>query len=236
MAKMATYLGIKESLGQLEKKSIESQEEQLYQMLKIYLKLFPVHNGYLFRYSPIGYLGEGVILVDGDGLHHIGEIRDDLRTLPVVYPAVHERKAKYFSGMEYFKHTSSKYIIPTAVTSVIVVPIFYHSLVIGYICSNKIKKRTVVDEQLLSSFTEFGRLTGSLIFEAQSSANSPLLSNRELEVMRRISWGDSIKEMANKMGISDSTVKQYIKTALQKLGAKNRTHAIGKLFRMGIIS
>ncbi|MEI3605657.1 LuxR C-terminal-related transcriptional regulator [Pseudogracilibacillus sp. SE30717A] len=42
--------------------------------------------------------------------------------------------------------------------------------------------------------------------------------------------------MANKMDITESTVKQYIKTAIRKLGARNRTHAIGELFRMGVIS
>jgi len=233
---MTTYYAIKESIQRIEKQSVESQEEQLYQMLEVYLRLFPVLNAYLFRYSPIGFLAEGVILVDSDGLRHIGDIRDDVRTLPVIYPAIHERKAKYFSGIEYFKQTTRKYVIPKNVHSVIVVPILFQSLVIGYICSNQIKKRTTVDENLLASFTEFGKLAGNMIFKAKSAVDSPLLSRRELEVMNRISWGESIKEMASKMDITESTVKQYIKTAIRKLGAKNRTHAVGELFRMGIIS
>jgi len=233
---MASYHTIKESIHEIEKKSIQSQEEQIYQVLKVYLKLFPVLNCYLYRYSPIGYLAEGVILVDGDGLQHIGDIRDDIRTLPVIYPAIHERKAKYFSGIEYFKQTSSKYIIPTSVNSVVVVPILFQSSVIGYICSNKIKNSVTITEDMLSSFTEFGKLAGELIFQSNSTVKSPLLSRRELEVMRRISWGESIKEMADKMEISDSTVKQYIKTAIQKLGVTNRAHAVGELFRTGILS
>lgn len=75
-----------------------------------------------------------------------------------------------------------------------------------------------------------------MFIHSKSSVESPLLSRRELEVMKRISWGESIKEMANKMDITESTVKQYIKTAIRKLGARNRTHAIGELFRMGVIS
>lgn len=233
---MTSYYVLKESISKLEKQSIHSQEEQLYQMLQVYLNLFPVLNAYFFRYSPIGYLAEGVILVDSNGLQNIGDMRDDIRTLPVVYPALHERRAKYCSGIEYFKRTSSKYIIPTSVNSVIVVPFTYKSIVIGYICSHEKKKRTVIDEKLLDSFTEFGKLAGNLIIQSNSSVESPLLSRRELEVMKRISWGESIKEMANKMDITESTVKQYIKTAIRKLGARNRTHAIGELFRMGVIS
>jgi|SRR5690625_2933775 len=233
---MASYQTIKKSIHEIERQSIQSQEEQIYQILNVYLNLFPVLNCYLYRYSPIGYLAEGVILVDENGIQHIGDIRDDIRTLPVIYPAIHERKAKYFSGIEYFKQTSSKYIIPTSVNSVIVVPILFQSFVIGYICSNRIKKSVSITEQILSSFTVFGKLAGELIFQSNSTVNSPLLSRRELEVMRRISWGESTKEMASQMEISDSTVKQYIKTAIQKLGATNRAHAIGELFRMGILS
>lgn len=233
---MASYHTIKESIHEIKRQSIQSQEEQIYQILNVYLRLFPVLNCYLYRYSLIGHLAEGVILVDENGIQHIGDIRDDIRTLPVIYPAIHERKAKYFSGIEYFKQTSSKYIIPTSVNSVVVVPILFQSFVIGYICSNRIKNNVSITEQKLSSFTAFGKLAGELIFQSNSTVKSPLLSRRELEVMRRISWGESTKEMAIQMEISDSTVKQYIKTAIQKLGATNRAHAIGVLFRMGILS
>ncbi|MFD2970395.1 LuxR C-terminal-related transcriptional regulator [Peribacillus deserti] len=33
------------------------------------------------------------------------------------------------------------------------------------------------------------------------------------------------------MGISELTVKQYVKTAIKKLGAHNRSHAVGELVR-----
>jgi DNA-binding CsgD family transcriptional regulator len=57
-----------------------------------------------------------------------------------------------------------------------------------------------------------------------------------MEVMKRISWGESIKEMADSMFISEVTINQYIKTAIRKLGAQNRTQAIAELFRRGMIS
>ncbi|WP_410718707.1 response regulator transcription factor [Brevibacillus sp. SIMBA_040] len=66
--------------------------------------------------------------------------------------------------------------------------------------------------------------------------DTPLLSKRELEVMRKIAWGESTKEMADSMEIREVTVKQYVKTAIKKLGAQNRSHAVGELFRRGFIS
>lgn len=54
--------------------------------------------------------------------------------------------------------------------------------------------------------------------------------------MKKIAMGQMAKEMAISMGISESTVKQYVKSAINKLGAKNRTHAVAILFQKGIIS
>jgi DNA-binding CsgD family transcriptional regulator len=45
-----------------------------------------------------------------------------------------------------------------------------------------------------------------------------------------------MKEMAATMEISELTVKQYVKSAIKKLGAHNRSHAVGELLRKGIIS
>ena len=54
--------------------------------------------------------------------------------------------------------------------------------------------------------------------------------------MKRIAWGDSTKEMAYSLGISEFTIKQYVKFAIKKLGAQNRAQAVAELFRKGILS
>ena len=54
--------------------------------------------------------------------------------------------------------------------------------------------------------------------------------------MKPIAWGESSKEMADSMNISELTVKKYVKSAIKKLGANNRSHAVGELIRKGIIS
>lgn len=223
-----------EKIVQLEEAA--SHEEKLYKILEVYMSLYPARNAYLFRYSPLGYLGEGVLKVNSTGIVYINEIRDNVRTLPIIYSAILERKAKYCSGIEFLKQTSSKYILTSNINSMAVVPICFSSVVIGYICTTEFSEDTFLDEQALSSLTDYGRLVGKYMEQSEDLKESPNLSKRELEVMRKISWGESMKEMAATMDISELTVKQYVKSAIKKLGAHNRTHAVGVLLRKGIIS
>jgi DNA-binding CsgD family transcriptional regulator len=215
---------------------IRSHEEKLYKILEIYMSNYPVLNSYLFRFSPLGYLGEGIILLNQNGLVYINEIRDDIRALPIINSSILERKAKYCSGLELLKQTSSKYIVTSNVNSMVVVPICFSSVVIGYICTTEFTKDAVIDEKILSSITQFGRLVGKYMEKTNQMEDNQVLSKRELEVMRKISWGESTKEMAELMDISELTVKQYVKSAMKKLGAHNRSHAVGELLRRGIIS
>lgn len=215
---------------------ISSHEEKLYKILEIYMSNYPVLNSYLFRFSPLGYLGEGIIMLNQNGLVYISEIRDDIRTLPIIYSSILERKAKYCSGLEFLKQTSSKYIVTSNVNSMVVVPICFSSVVIGYICTTEFTKDIVIDDEILSSLTQFGRLVGKYMEKTNQMEDTQVLSKRELEVMRKISWGESTKEMAELMDISELTVKQYVKSAMKKLGAHNRSHAVGELLRRGIIS
>jgi DNA-binding CsgD family transcriptional regulator len=89
---------------------------------------------------------------------------------------------------------------------------------------------------MLSSLTDFGRLVGKYMEKSDSNQDTQDLSKRELEVMKRISWGESTIKMATAMDISELTVKQYVKSAIKKLGAHNRSHAVAELLRRGIIS
>ncbi|MEH7118381.1 helix-turn-helix transcriptional regulator [Neobacillus vireti] len=207
-------------------------------MLNVYLELFPVLDAYLFRYSPLEHLGEGIIALTSAGLVHIGDIRDDIQTIPLIYAAIRERKAKYSGGLEYFlKHSTCKFSDRFPISSSAVVPVCFGSVIIGYICTTQFKTGSVkMDDQTLSSLTLFGKLVGKVLDDSSNvEGTTTLISKRELEVMKRIARGESTKEMAAYMGIGEVTVKQYVKSAIQKLGAQNRAHAVAELFRRGII-
>jgi NarL family two-component system response regulator YdfI len=65
--------------------------------------------------------------------------------------------------------------------------------------------------------------------------SDPILSPREIEILRMIAEGLGNKEIASKLGISDHTVKFHISSIFAKLGAANRAEAVTLGIRQGLI-
>jgi two-component system, NarL family, response regulator len=63
----------------------------------------------------------------------------------------------------------------------------------------------------------------------------PELTPREIEVVAELVRGNSNKEIGSHLDISDNTVKLHITHIMQKLGAKDRTHAASLALQLGII-
>jgi two-component system NarL family response regulator len=61
------------------------------------------------------------------------------------------------------------------------------------------------------------------------------LTNRELEVLQLLAYGYTNKKIAEKMFISEQTVKSHVIHIFQKLGAADRTEAVAIALRKGLI-
>ena len=61
------------------------------------------------------------------------------------------------------------------------------------------------------------------------------LTPRELEALRLLADGLTNKAMADRMGISENTVKFHVNGVLGKLNAQSRTEAVAQAARMGLI-
>jgi len=61
------------------------------------------------------------------------------------------------------------------------------------------------------------------------------LSEREVEVLRRVAGGNGNRDIAEQLFISEETVKGHIKHIMEKLGASDRTQAVAIAVRRGII-
>ena len=61
------------------------------------------------------------------------------------------------------------------------------------------------------------------------------LTDREIEVLRQIAEGNRNRDIAEKLFISEETVKVHIKHVMEKLGASDRTQAVSIGVRRGII-
>ena len=61
------------------------------------------------------------------------------------------------------------------------------------------------------------------------------LTPREIEVLAQIAAGNSNKRIADRLAITEETVKGHVRNILSKLGAGDRTHAVTSALRRGII-
>ncbi|MCY1457385.1 transcriptional regulator EpsA [compost metagenome] len=70
---------------------------------------------------------------------------------------------------------------------------------------------------------------------ALCKAASGPLSERETEILRRISTGASNKEVARDLGISPSTVRTHVESVFRKLQCSTRAAATLKALTLGLI-
>ncbi|TFW22772.1 response regulator transcription factor [Duganella callida] len=70
---------------------------------------------------------------------------------------------------------------------------------------------------------------------AQHMGQGPL-SSREMEVLNYAASGHSNRRIAERLTISEETVKAHMKNVLAKLAANDRTHAVTIALRRGIIT
>ena len=71
--------------------------------------------------------------------------------------------------------------------------------------------------------------------DAPASADSDLLTARELEVLHLVAEGYPNKSIAHELGISEHTAKFHVGSLLGKLGAASRTEAVTIATRRGIL-
>ncbi len=72
-------------------------------------------------------------------------------------------------------------------------------------------------------------------FQDETTGDQFLLTQREKEIVKLIEEGLTYKEIAEELGISIHTVHTHIKNTYEKLQAKNRSDAIYKARKKGII-
>jgi DNA-binding CsgD family transcriptional regulator len=63
-----------------------------------------------------------------------------------------------------------------------------------------------------------------------------VLTGREREVLRLVAMGRSSGEIADALVVARSTVESHVRHCLDKLGARNRAHAIALALERGEIT
>ena len=66
--------------------------------------------------------------------------------------------------------------------------------------------------------------------------SNPQLSDRELDVLKRLATGKSTKDISSELYITEGTVKFHITNILGKLDVSDRTQAVVTAFQRGIVN
>ena len=82
------------------------------------------------------------------------------------------------------------------------------------------------------------QLTRAFIEEVQLAEKRPdvaPLSRRETEILQKVAFGATTKEVARDLDISPHTVKTHLERIFEKLGANDRAQAVAIAIRTGIV-
>jgi DNA-binding NarL/FixJ family response regulator len=80
------------------------------------------------------------------------------------------------------------------------------------------------------------RIPTEVAAELADHAIDDTLTSREIDVLRLIAGGNANKLIADRLSITEETVKGHVKNILSKLGANDRTHAVTIALKRGIIN
>jgi DNA-binding NarL/FixJ family response regulator len=103
----------------------------------------------------------------------------------------------------------------------------------GYLLKNLLRKELL--ETIRAVHSGKRRVPPEVAAEIAEHVADDALTERELEVLRRVAAGKSNKVIAAELDISEGTVKTHMRSILPKLEASDRTHAVMIALKRGIL-
>jgi DNA-binding NarL/FixJ family response regulator len=154
-------------------------------------------------------------MAEGDGLTALGQIKTEKPDLPVIVMSTFDNPAYLARALElgasgYLPKGCSRDSLLEAV-------------------------RTVAAGGTAWSREELRRLSGSLATPRVGVDVEAALTQRECEVLSRMSTGQTNKKIAEELEISYETVKEHVQHILRKIGVSDRTQAAVWAVRKGLI-
>jgi DNA-binding NarL/FixJ family response regulator len=103
----------------------------------------------------------------------------------------------------------------------------------GYLLKNSLHKELL--ETIRSVHAGKRALSTEASMQLAEHATDDALTPAEIRVLRLIAEGNANKEIAERLSVSEETVKGQVRSILSKLGANDRTHAAMIGLKRGII-
>lgn len=216
-----------------------------------FVNYLPFERCALFSYSLDDQMGIGLYghHLDNEAIQNITE---DISNLPIIEYSLQTLQlfGKQMSYLQpiYIADASqgfpAEYVKQFQLKTVVVAPIFTAS-------SNKLLGAAILDQGPSNTFTltqetfsalvKFGQSAGEILDKYFQDHHGPKqigsvhLSRRELQVLKLMAEGASTSEAASKLNLSEYTVRDYVSAIMKKMNARNRTEAVARAIRDGMI-
>jgi DNA-binding NarL/FixJ family response regulator len=103
----------------------------------------------------------------------------------------------------------------------------------GYLLKDLLRKELL--EAIRTVQAGHKRIPPEIAGQIAEHASDTTLTRREIEVLQLIAAGNPNKLVADKLSVTEDTIKMHVKSILSKLGANDRTHAVTIALRRGIM-
>lgn len=215
-----------------------------------FVNYLPFERCALFSYSMDKQMGIGLFghHLDNSAIQNITE---DISNLPIIQNNLQilELFGKSLDYLQpiYIKDAEvgfpSHYIKQFNLRSVIIAPIFLASnnkLLGAAILDQGPSKYFKVGQETFTALIKFGQSAGEILAKFSSQEEKPPteeinLTPREIEVLHLMAEGYSTTEAASFLNLSEYTVRDYVSAIMQKMDARNRTEAVARALREGLI-
>ncbi len=197
------------------------------------------HRSALFLHNPLTKTVEG-IYAHNIQLDEVRRIRENERRIPLLPAVLQISKPVHIEDVTAV--LPMHYVTHFGLTSLLVCPVRGpHDQPLGVLLADEGGQPFTADSTRVDLVEQMvKRASLALGLHLQSTRSTPkvsrrTLTDRELEVLRRIADGCGTKSIADQLHISEHTVTEHVTSILRKLRANNRASAVAKAFRAGLI-
>ncbi|HEX7064229.1 MAG TPA: response regulator transcription factor, partial [Bacillales bacterium] len=230
----------------------QSLNEAIENVTSGFVNYLPFERCALFAYSTADQSGFGLF---GHQLNNdaIQSIKEDIRNIPLIQKNLQRlqplgenlKNLQPIYISEAAQGLPDQYVRQFQLESVVIAPIFVPSgskLIGAAILDQGPGKRFEISRGTFTALMKFGQSAGEILAKyggdhpaPSGGASSPRLSPREIDVLKLMAEGASTSEAADSLNLSEYTVRDYISAIMQKMKARNRTEAVVKAIRNGMI-
>lgn len=191
---------------------------------------FPFERACMFSYSPFSSSIEGIYLIEKKQISTLESIKTDVQSIPPIYRAVTQNTPLFLNSHETQAAFPKQIIHKYNLTSVIVIPITILNVSTGFLLLDGFDGSTDVLHQVIIKLSQYVTLAAAPLV-----VTAGILSKREVEVLQHLANGCDINGIADQLSISKYTVRDYLSSAVRKLGVRHRSEAVAVGIRNGMI-